>query len=102
MLKAFKTYVVLCRHSLLYCIFHRVFWHATPPRCLVCFGPYKHQNVRPDRKSGSMTSGSGDFDLHFASQSRRAHNIELNGAVVIFDEAHNVVSLPYTFYSVCM
>lgn len=28
----------------------------------------------------------------FVSQSRRAHNIELNGAVVIFDEAHNVVS----------
>lgn len=24
-------------------------------------------------------------------QTRRAHNIELNGAVVIFDEAHNVV-----------
>lgn len=29
----------------------------------------------------------------FVPQSRRAHNIELKGAVVIFDEAHNVVSL---------
>ena len=27
----------------------------------------------------------------FVPQSRRAHNIELKGAVVIFDEAHNVV-----------
>lgn len=26
-------------------------------------------------------------------QSRKAHNIDLNGAVVIFDEAHNVVRL---------
>lgn len=26
-------------------------------------------------------------------KSRRAHNIELKGAVVIFDEAHNVVSV---------
>lgn len=43
-----------------------------------------------------------DFDIKiharillspFVPQSRRAHNIELKGAVVIFDEAHNVVSL---------
>lgn len=30
-------------------------------------------------------------------QSRRAHNIELNGAVVIFDEAHNVVRLDIVY-----
>lgn len=35
-------------------------------------------------------------------QSRRAHNIELKGAVVIFDEAHNLVRPPLTCFTLLL
>lgn len=34
-----------------------------------------------------------DTSLFHSLQSRTAHNIDLKGTVIIFDEAHNVVSV---------
>ncbi len=68
--------------------------------CLWCPRAFTPSFISVAEKAGKLGVEFA-FRCHVVStcfQTRKAHNVELQGNVIIFDEAHNLVSFFWQFY----